>query len=178
MIEFKTIIFKKDDEHPKDNRFIQMVLLLAIAFLVLYIFESSPTRNIILFVIVAWGFLLHFSHYIFKKENVNGSFNNMLVIGNEGIIIDEKTFDYNIIEQIDIYIDGYENQYKASYHELIQNGGLNNKITISSNGQTYSELFRLASKNHTYDLIHTLNGLHSSVREKVSLVKNLDRINF
>ena len=177
MSEFKTVTFQKDVEQPKDTRLIQMVLLLTLAFLIAYIFDPGPSRNIILFVIVTWGLLLHFSRYVFNKERSDASPKGELSIGDEHIKIGEIELSYDKIDFLNIYIDGYENQYQALDSQLLQSNGINNRLQVQSKGKVYVEYFKLISENHVYELIQALNGLELSMKEKIKLEKNPNRFN-
>ena len=104
--------------------------------LIAYIFDPGPSRNIILFVIVTWGLLLHFSRYVFNKERSNASPKGELSIGDEHIKIGEIELSYDKIDFLNIYIDGYENQNRGFYGGAIGvfgfDGSVNHAITIRS----------------------------------------------
>lgn len=179
MKEFRTRTLNNKHNKSKDHRFVQLTLLLAAAFLVLFIFEPSSARNIVLFVIISWGLLLHFSHYVFQKEDGQDDWDNILIIRNTEIIINNRKLIYGDIELIDIYIHGYQQPYQHDHQEKESNDGMNNTITIKTyEGQTYFERFWLTSNVQTYELTQALESLDSSTKEKINLLKNTSQLNF
>ncbi|NQZ77618.1 MAG: hypothetical protein HRT61_16170 [Ekhidna sp.] len=176
MSEFRALIFKKKENQPKDHRFIQMTLLLAICLLVAFVFDPSPMRNILLFVIISWGLLLHFSYYVFNKENIERNIENDLVISPDGIRMDNKTLAYEDIDQIDIYVGGTEDQLKSNITELAKSNGQKNLIRVSHNEEIIIRYFQLHDESHFFEMISAINGLNEAERQRFKLERDPSRI--
>lgn len=80
----------------------------------------------------------------FRQENINGTFSGYLIIENDKIICDKKTYLINDIDKINIYEESYQGQFNGKVRSLEakRSNGLNNSIEISQNNNidTYNFL--------------------------------------
>lgn len=169
MSEFRTVLVDDGDNQPKDHRFIQMTLLLAAGFFIVYFFDPSPMRNIVLFVIIAWGLLLHFSHYVFKNDTNQRQLEDELIFGTDRFKIGNTTLDYEDIERVEIFVDGYRNQLKSVNCQLIKCDGKANTISVEYRGKTLDKKFQLIDETQAVNLYKHIASLDQHTKEKVEL---------
>lgn len=110
-------------------------------------------------------------HDMGKKENIQGNLGRDLELTSKFLRIDELNIDMTEINSIQIDIDKYEGQMVPYHSTYERSDGVSNRLTVVTNGQSYTELFRLANERHYHDLILTTrelkqNGINIVVNDK------------
>lgn len=98
-------------------------------------------------------------HDMGKKENIQGNLGVDLELTATFLRVGELKIEMSEIYSIQIDIDKYEGQMVTYHSTYERSDGVSNRITFVTNGQSYSELFRLANERHYHDLILTLKEL-------------------
>ena len=174
-MEFRTTTFNRDDEQPSvwqpTLNYILILIILMLVMYLLYQFEVPRwIMTIAILAVVGMSAFVRF-HDMGKKENIRGNFGRDLELTSNFLRIDELKINMKDINSIQIDIEKYEGQMVPYHSTYERSDGVSNRITVVTNGQSYTELFRLGNERHYHDLILTTrelkeNGINVVVNDK------------
>ena len=162
-MEFKTITFKKDIEQPPTGNSGRIYSLLSVIFLLLvYLFSEAGVEGwlvgVLVFSALICSYLIRY-HKWGKREHISGHFDKELIITPGFIKVDGSTIKIESIEKIKFDIDRYDNQTFSNYYNIRKSDGISNRISITTNGKTFTELFRIGTELHMLELKKVINQL-------------------
>lgn len=144
----KLKIFYPKNSISFDKTTIILLVLLALLFVLHFLKKIYPEDlddlYVLLIVFTFFYFIFHLINDFFRQELVNGTFSGYLIIENDKIICDKKTYLINDIDKINIYDESYQGQFNGKLRSLEakRSNGLDNIIKISQNNtiDTYNFL--------------------------------------
>lgn len=163
ILEFRTATFKKDKEQPPvDNRWLVYILLTVIFFLLTYLlYEFGITGwpiGVLFFAGLISMYLIRY-HSWGEKEIVPGHLDKELIITTERIQINELTIEISGVEKLTFELDKYDNQNIYNYDVINKSDGTSSSLTITANGRTFTEYFRIGTETHLTELNRIIKNI-------------------
>lgn len=121
-----------------------IALLLVLHFLKKIYPEDLEDLDVLFILLTFFYFIFHLINNFFRQEHVNGTFSGYLIIENDKIICDKKTYLIIDIDKINIFDESYQGQFNGKVRSLEakRSNGLDNIIEIYYNNKmdTYNFL--------------------------------------
>lgn len=162
-LEFQTVTFLKDENQPVGSKTSLIYFLLAVIFILLgYILSEMGVDGWLIWVLFISGlvcFYLMSYHDWGRKEKVNGSLDKKLAVTPNSIQIGSVEINVANLEKMEFEIDRYDNQKIYYFHVIRKSEGVSNRISITTQGKTYTEFFRIGSEIHLMELYKVIREL-------------------